>query len=625
MRILNESRKGITLISLVITIVVLLILTSIATYSGIEVIKSSKLTTFTTEMKIMQTQVNELYQRYKNGDNTVLDIGKDLGSVLQQANKAFNASGITEQSEYRYFDQNTIKDVLKIEGVEGEFFVNIKERSVVSYEGFKYEGKTYYTLDQLPNGLYNVEYNDKNINMDKPTFDTSVEKVSEGKWRVTVSNIQYDGYINNWKVNYKLEGQDFWNTTEDLSFIATESGEYALRLINGNIKSDEKIITVKQGEILPAEYQQVEYIKSTGTQYIDTGFIPNSNTTIEMKASNVPTSTACLYCARTDYKENTFSAFLINGSSLRVDYYDTQYEKLMTVTSDTAYIYKQDKNLIYINEELIKTLTETEFDTMYNMYLLASHRRGTNLDNIGDVRLYYCKIWDDGTLIRDMIPCYRKSDNEIGMYDTVNNKFYTNQGTGEFVIPIPIPNQYQQVEYIKSTGTQYIDTGIFMDNNISIKGKNDIGNGTLMGVQDEENCFAIASAMNREYFRYFKDEGKEITINAIPYEFAIKNNELYVNGSLVYAETNYSEYTFHSSLYLFARNIANNEGGYMPDSAYGSRTIYYIKIYNGDNNIVRNFIPCYRKSDNEIGMYDIVNNKFYTNQGTGTFEKGNNV
>ena len=24
-------------------------------------------------------------------------------------------------------------------------------------------------------------------------------------------------------------------------------------------------------------------------------------------------------------------------------------------------------------------------------------------------------------------------------------------------------------------------------------------------------------------------------------------------------------------------------------------------------------------------MYDIVNNKFYTNQGTGTFEKGNNV
>ena len=42
-----EKEKGITLMSLVITIVILLILASITTYSGIEVIKSSKLTTFT--------------------------------------------------------------------------------------------------------------------------------------------------------------------------------------------------------------------------------------------------------------------------------------------------------------------------------------------------------------------------------------------------------------------------------------------------------------------------------------------------------------------------------------------------------------------------------------------------
>lgn len=236
----NLKNKGITLVSLVITVIVLLILASIATYSGINVIQSSKLTAFTTELKIMQTQVNELYQRYKDGDNTVLGLGKDLGSVSEQANKAFNASGITEQSEYRYFDQNTIKDGLKIEGVEGEFFVNIKTRSVVSCEGFKYEGETYYTLEQLPDGLYNVEYNDKNINVDKPTFDTSVEKISEGKWRVTVSNIQYNGYIDKWKVNYQLEGQDSWNTSEDLSFIVNEEGNYLIKIANGNLESDEK-------------------------------------------------------------------------------------------------------------------------------------------------------------------------------------------------------------------------------------------------------------------------------------------------------------------------------------------------------------------------------------------------
>ncbi len=58
--------------SLVITIVILIILASIATYSGIEVIKSSKLTKFTTEMRIMQTQVNELYQKkMQDGDTTI--------------------------------------------------------------------------------------------------------------------------------------------------------------------------------------------------------------------------------------------------------------------------------------------------------------------------------------------------------------------------------------------------------------------------------------------------------------------------------------------------------------------------------------------------------------------------
>jgi hypothetical protein len=45
-----------------------------------------------------------------------------------------------------------------------------------------------------------------------------------------------------------------------------------------------------------------------------------------------------------------------------------------------------------------------------------------------------------------------------------------------------------------------------------------------------------------------------------------------------------------------------------------------------DNNVlVRDFIPCYRKSDNEIGLYDVVNGVFYANAGSGTFTKGNNI
>ena len=61
------NSKGVTLIALVITVIVLLILASIATYSGMDIIESSKLSTFTAEMKIMQTQVNSLYDKWKKG------------------------------------------------------------------------------------------------------------------------------------------------------------------------------------------------------------------------------------------------------------------------------------------------------------------------------------------------------------------------------------------------------------------------------------------------------------------------------------------------------------------------------------------------------------------------------
>ena len=45
---------------------------------------------------------------------------------------------------------------------------------------------------------------------------------------------------------------------------------------------------------------------------------------------------------------------------------------------------------------------------------------------------YSFKIWKGDTMIRDFVPCYRKSDNVAGMYDLLNNTFYTNNGTGSF-------------------------------------------------------------------------------------------------------------------------------------------------------------------------------------------------
>ena len=170
---MRKQNVGITLVSLVITIIILLILASIAIYSGISTIRSAKLTEFTTELKIMQQKVNELYDSYTNNKSVTINgaeyIGKDIQNIGQDPDEIFNThqleeifseigSGITDRSGYLYYDAEIIK-ALGLENIEYVFFVNVPKRRVISTEGFEDDGKTYYTLEQVPDGVYNVEYN----------------------------------------------------------------------------------------------------------------------------------------------------------------------------------------------------------------------------------------------------------------------------------------------------------------------------------------------------------------------------------------------------------------------------------------------------------------------------------
>lgn len=259
-----KNKQGFTLISLAITVVVISILASIATYSGINIINSSKLTAFTTEMKIMQTQVNTIYQKYKENntiqigdiiyygeekkgtqEKTILDIGQkvDEDSIVYQRFKQIKSKVEIESSEgFRYWDKNLIQK-LGIEGIEQDFFVNIEKRSVVSYEGLKYENEIYYTLNQLPNDLYNVEY--ENPNKGQPTFEVNVIKQEESKWKVDISNISYEeGYINKWQVKYQILGQSYWNTEENLSFSINKAGRYEIKIVNEKIESETQVVSI---------------------------------------------------------------------------------------------------------------------------------------------------------------------------------------------------------------------------------------------------------------------------------------------------------------------------------------------------------------------------------------------
>lgn len=271
----RKNIKGITLISLIITIIVLLILTSVTIYSGKSVIQNSKFNTFSTELKMMQTNINDIYDKYKSGetvnglqgDDILTSLGKDISSnaeVSAQATRVFTSgeSGITDKTGYRFFDTQTLAD-LNIEGIEQEFFVNIAKRSIISYYGFEYDGETYYTVDQLTNNLYNVEYEE---NTNKPTFDVNYEDTENDRIKVTISNIQYNGYIDKWIVKYKKEGQNYWDTSENLEFNITEQGNYIFVIENGNVASEEKNVTINTNAVVGERVEETRKDNYTDTE-----------------------------------------------------------------------------------------------------------------------------------------------------------------------------------------------------------------------------------------------------------------------------------------------------------------------------------------------------------------------
>ena len=129
-----------------VTIIVLLILLGVTTTSGVNSLKLSKYTKFNEELKIMQAQVDQLYEKYKDDD--VINIGKDITDEYKEsAEEAFSAVGETDQDGYKIFDRDVI-DELDIQGITGEFIVNIKKRKVLSLNGLEYNGQVYYSLTQ---------------------------------------------------------------------------------------------------------------------------------------------------------------------------------------------------------------------------------------------------------------------------------------------------------------------------------------------------------------------------------------------------------------------------------------------------------------------------------------------
>lgn len=147
-----KQNKGVTLMALAITIIVLLILASIATYSSLKSVKYSKTSDAKAQLKVMQTYVNSWYQEFKNGNQEVLGYGS---SNISDYSEVFQTVGVTDSSTYKLFTAKYIKENLGIDGINRDMLIDIKNRNIILTKSVQDDKKTYYTLDDF--GILNVK------------------------------------------------------------------------------------------------------------------------------------------------------------------------------------------------------------------------------------------------------------------------------------------------------------------------------------------------------------------------------------------------------------------------------------------------------------------------------------
>lgn len=218
-----------------------------------------------------------------------------------------------------------------------------------------------------------------------------------------------------------------------------------------------------------------------------------------------------------------------------------------------------------------------------------------------------------------------------------------------------LPYAYQQVEYLECSGTQWIDTGFYLtsedDIEFQISSENFKTNGksaTIFSSNDtgidpnwHYSCNFGTSLDDRTVYlwKYYATTYGYITraygmfeyykpivrTNGNKWDISKGIGDNFTNN--LYVESNGKNLWISGKvspipLILFAA-WSSTDNIMKPHQSTPLR-MHYFKVIN-NNEIIAEFIPCYRKADCKTGMYDIINNKFCRNNGTGEFVLGNKI
>lgn len=193
-----------------------------------------------------------------------------------------------------------------------------------------------------------------------------------------------------------------------------------------------------------------------------------------------------------------------------------------------------------------------------------------------------------------------------------------------------LPDGFTAVDYLQSSGAQWIEMGIAPNQNtkavlkIKINGVNGYYGSTLIGSRTDGNS-------NDQFFTYLDDSGGKRFLfrmdgqtNAIPWK-GFTTDKIYIvtlsgtemkaelaDGTEVFSKTfSVSDFTSTVTMALFKSKPLNN--------GFQGR-IYSCKHYSGDE-LIQDFVPCL-DTEGVPCMYDLISKTAFYNQGNGSFTWG---
>lgn len=417
----------------------------------------------------------------------------------------------------------------------------------------------------------------------------------------------------------------------------------------------------KQEPRIPTEYTELDYVEANGNQYIVTDYVAKANTTVSLK-EYVTTSTLALYHI---FSGNQFRApfvGLFESTTPAVIYKNgTEYRYLndgsVTIAPYTDYEFKVEGDKVYANDELIienATPTMEGNDTVPCAVFAYGGSPSTSQYH-AKARLYYLTVKEGDTVVRDYVPCYNKSTNKIGLFDTVNQKFWTSTSS------LIKGNEVVREVYVEDTSITEppVDNVTFntLDELLNMScpwdGQHAYVNGVLytynenrgwrvakyyvklpwisnedIGAQVVLDKYCKSTGKVQISMECLKQHGGAIMRADVDYRFFYYNNQFYWDAggdsSSKRIYTSYVPYTGLVNVEIGNFYITNLDDGRKKTGSartfestgvwkvfgHGDEAkIYSIKIFENDI-VVRDLVPCMNPNTNVITMFDKVSKTY---------------